>query len=144
MFQTVFQSIIRSSKLHIHRQVFVRPILLPAASCRLKHVERLTEINKLKNVASCWLYCQYSLHFEPSRTLLACQITVRQLVGWSVNDKLDMTLQEAVVAYFQLNHWMFLQQLRKTKPHFSEQSRCPCRHSDLALPCFSEKCRCLF
>jgi len=32
MFQTVFPSIIRSSKLHIQRQVFVRPILLPAAS----------------------------------------------------------------------------------------------------------------
>jgi len=24
---------------------------------RLKHVERLTEINKLRNVAPCWLYC---------------------------------------------------------------------------------------
>jgi len=32
MFQTVFLSIIRSSKLHIQRQVFVRPLLLPAAS----------------------------------------------------------------------------------------------------------------
>jgi len=32
MFQTVFQSIIRSSKLHIQRQVFVRPLLLSAAS----------------------------------------------------------------------------------------------------------------
>ena len=32
MFQTVFPSIIRSSKLHIRRQVFVRPILLPAPS----------------------------------------------------------------------------------------------------------------
>jgi len=32
MYQTVFPSIIRSSKLHIQRQVFVRPILLPAAS----------------------------------------------------------------------------------------------------------------
>jgi len=31
MFQTVFPSIIRSSKLHIQRQVFVRPLLLPAA-----------------------------------------------------------------------------------------------------------------
>ena len=31
MFQTVFPSIIKSSKLHIQRQVFVRP-LLPAAS----------------------------------------------------------------------------------------------------------------
>jgi len=32
MFQTVFPSIISSSKLHIERQVFVRPLLLPAAS----------------------------------------------------------------------------------------------------------------
>jgi len=32
MFQTVFQSITRSSKLHIQSQVFVRPMLLPAAS----------------------------------------------------------------------------------------------------------------
>ena len=55
MFHTVFPSIIRSSKLHMHRQVFVRPILLPAASLarlaagktRLKHVELLTEINEL-------------------------------------------------------------------------------------------------
>jgi len=31
MFQTGFLSIIRNSKLHIQRQVFVRPILLPAA-----------------------------------------------------------------------------------------------------------------
>ena len=32
MFQTVFPSIIRSSKLHVQRQVFVRPLLSPAAS----------------------------------------------------------------------------------------------------------------
>ena len=32
MFQTGFPSIIRSSKLHIQRQVFVRPLLLPAGS----------------------------------------------------------------------------------------------------------------
>ena len=91
MFQTVIPSIIRSSKLHIQRQVlvFLRPILLPAANLArlaagssngqyrsdkyltlyvqfwapddgrknfLKHVERLTEINKLWNVASSWLY----------------------------------------------------------------------------------------
>ena len=71
MFQTVFPSIIRSKKLHIERQAFVRALLLPAASLarltagssnslyvqffapddgrknRLKHVQRLTEINKL-------------------------------------------------------------------------------------------------
>jgi len=42
--------------MHIQRQVFVRPVLLPAASLRLtagsrknrlKHVERPIEINKL-------------------------------------------------------------------------------------------------
>ena len=32
MFQTVLSSINRSSKLHIQCQVFVRPLLLPAAS----------------------------------------------------------------------------------------------------------------
>ena len=32
MFQTGFPSIIRSTKLHIQRQVFVRPLLQPAAS----------------------------------------------------------------------------------------------------------------
>jgi len=83
MFQTSFPSIISSSKLHIQRQVFVRPLLLPAANLarlaagssngltlyvqfcdpgdgrktRLKHVERLAEIN-LRNVASCWLYSE--------------------------------------------------------------------------------------
>ena len=82
MLRTGFPSIIGSSKLHIQRQVFVRPLLLPAASLagltadssigltlyvqfwasddgrkiRLKHVQRRTEINKLWNVASCWLY----------------------------------------------------------------------------------------
>ena len=25
---------------------------------RLKHVKRLTEINKLRNIASCWLYAE--------------------------------------------------------------------------------------
>jgi len=54
MFQPVFPPIIRSSKLHIQRQVFFRPILLPGD--RVKHVERRTEINKLRNVAPCWLY----------------------------------------------------------------------------------------
>ena len=81
MFQTGFPSIISNSKLHMQLHVFVRPILLPAANLarlaagssiglyvqfwapddgrknRLKHVQRLTEINKLWNVASCWLYC---------------------------------------------------------------------------------------
>ena len=32
MFQKGFPSIIKSSKLHIQRQAFVRPVLLPAAS----------------------------------------------------------------------------------------------------------------
>ena len=34
MFQTVFPSIIRSLKLHIQRQAFVIPLLVPAASSR--------------------------------------------------------------------------------------------------------------
>ena len=76
MFRKVFSYIIRSSTLHVQRQAFVRPILLPAASLdgmelvpvpgdgrktRLKHVEHLTEINKLRNVASFWLYSEHIL-----------------------------------------------------------------------------------
>jgi len=34
VFQTVFPSIIRSSKLHLQRQAFVGPLLLPAVSSR--------------------------------------------------------------------------------------------------------------
>jgi len=64
------------------RQEFVRPILLPAASLAAmehwcvqfwapddgrkngqKHVERLAEINKLWNVASCWLYSANTLNY---------------------------------------------------------------------------------
>jgi len=37
MFQTGFPSIIRSSKLHIQRQVFVRPILLAARLAGVEH-----------------------------------------------------------------------------------------------------------
>ena len=63
-FQTVLPSIIISSKLHTELQVFVRQILTLCVQFwaydgrknRLKHVERPTEINKLWNVASCWLY----------------------------------------------------------------------------------------
>jgi len=88
MFQTFFPSIIRSSKLHIQRQVCVRTILLPAASLarlaagssngltnnptlyvqfrapddgrksRLKHVEHHIEISKLTKVATCWLHSE--------------------------------------------------------------------------------------
>ena len=61
MFQTVFPSIIRSTKLHIQHQAFVRLLWLPAArlyvrfcaphdgrkNC-LKRVQRLTELNKLE------------------------------------------------------------------------------------------------
>jgi len=52
MFQTGFPSIIRSSKLHIERQAFVRPLLLPAASL-------LTAGSS--NVASCWLCAENKL-----------------------------------------------------------------------------------
>ena len=67
MFQTGFLSIIKSSKLHIQRQVpYLSDQYLAlyvqfwapddGRKTRLKHVERLTEINKLWNFATCWLY----------------------------------------------------------------------------------------
>ena len=106
MFQTGFPSIIRSSKLHKQRQVFVRPILLPAATlvrlaagssiglalcvqfgapdngrknC-LKHVEHLTEINKLRNVASFWHYSANTYLLTPWCRVLLDQLTGLQLV----------------------------------------------------------------
>ena len=36
---------------------------------RLKHVERLTEINKLRIVASCWLYSEIILTMQGPRML---------------------------------------------------------------------------
>jgi len=61
-FRRFFPSIIRSSKLHIQRQTNTwrcmcsLKLLMMDRKTRLKHVERLTEIKKLWNVASCWFY----------------------------------------------------------------------------------------
>jgi len=61
VFQTVFLSIIRSSKLHIQHQVLVRPLYEQfwapddGRKNRLKHAEH-PEINKLWNITTCWLY----------------------------------------------------------------------------------------
>jgi len=54
MFQTVFPSIIRRSKLHIQRQALVRPLLLPAAS--LAGMEQ--KYINLRKVSSRWLYSE--------------------------------------------------------------------------------------
>jgi len=71
MFQTAFPSITRSSKLHIQRQVFVRPI--PDAVCAVlsswwwtekpSETCRASYRNKLWNVASSWLYSANSGNF---------------------------------------------------------------------------------
>ena len=59
-----FPSIIGNSKLHLQRQVWVwlcrcsfELLMMDGKTC-LKHVERLAEINKLCNVAPCWLYSE--------------------------------------------------------------------------------------
>jgi len=59
MFQTGFLSVIRSSKLHIQRQSFVRRST--ALGQQQVAVERLTGLNKLTKVASCWLYSENSV-----------------------------------------------------------------------------------
>ena len=48
---------------HLRRQLSWRcmcsfELLMMDGKKSLKHVERLTEINKLRYVASCWLYCR--------------------------------------------------------------------------------------
>ena len=73
MFQMGFPSIVRSSKLHIQRQVFVRPILLPAAS-----------LAGMKLVyIYCWLYSANILAMHgpinvPYRRHVNAQIAVGQ------------------------------------------------------------------
>ena len=78
-FQAVPPPIIRSSKLYIQHRVLCQ-IFFATCHCRgrdgtpsysfrasddgrrnrLKHVEHFTEINNLRNVASCWLYLKIS------------------------------------------------------------------------------------
>jgi len=68
MFQTIFPSIIRSSKLHIQRQVLVwqMPDAVRAVLSSWWWTENPSEPctasyrNKLWNVKSCWLYCANS------------------------------------------------------------------------------------
>jgi len=79
MFQAVFPSTIRRSKLHIQRQVLVCKYLTlyvkfwspdGGRKNRLKHVEHLTEINKLSNVA---FYCLYSANKFSSISFISIQ-----------------------------------------------------------------------
>ena len=77
MFQVESPLIIRSTQLYLQRLVLVKPLLLPAAIAagssnvltdtvvcapddgwryHPKHVEHFPNINKLWNVASCWIY----------------------------------------------------------------------------------------
>ena len=78
MFQAVSPPIIRSSKLYIPHWVLCQglikyPMLYmqfwapdDGRRNRLKHIEHFTEINKLCNVASCWLYLKIRLRcMEP-------------------------------------------------------------------------------
>jgi len=62
MFQTGFPSSIRSSKLHIQRQVFVRPLLLPAAS-RLISVRRSKCFRRVVRPSSGTQNCTYSVRY---------------------------------------------------------------------------------
>jgi len=66
MFQTGFPFIIRSSKLHIQRQAFVRPILLPAAS--------LTVLARLA-AGSCM--CSFELWWWTEKPSETCRASYR-------------------------------------------------------------------
>ena len=63
-FRRGFPSIIRRSKLHIQRQVFVRPIVLPAASS-----------NGLTNVLRC--VCSFELLMMDGKTSETCRGSYR-------------------------------------------------------------------
>ena len=65
MFQTVFLSIIRSSKLHVQRQIFVRRILLRAASLMARLAARSS--TDLTNIWCCM--CSFELLMMDGKTI---------------------------------------------------------------------------
>ena len=69
MFQTVFPAIIRSSKLHIQHQVFIRPLLLPGASLARLAVMVWQIPNTVCTVLSSWWWTE-----KPSET---CRVSYR-------------------------------------------------------------------
>ena len=62
--QTVFPSIVRSSKLHIQRQVFVRPLLLPAAN-----LARLAAGSNIGLTNTCRCMCRFELLMMDGKTI---------------------------------------------------------------------------
>ena len=80
MFQTVFLSVIRSTKLHIQRQSCLTLYVQLCApddgrKNRLKHAEGLTEINKIEKRCICWLYSENILAMHGTMNVKKkCQI----------------------------------------------------------------------
>jgi len=58
----------------------------------LKHVERLTEINKLRTVASCWLYSENILAMHGPMNVKKCSVQFPR----SVHCK-DLRLEQLLV-----------------------------------------------
>ena len=73
MFQMVFLSIIRSSKLHIQHQVFVRPILLPAAS-----LARLAAGSSIGLTNTWCCMCNFELLMMDRKTIWNMQSVLRK------------------------------------------------------------------
>jgi hypothetical protein len=112
MFQAVPPPIIRSSNLYIQHRVFVKTII---ATChdgltkypmlyiqfwapddrrrnRLKHAEHFTEINKLCNVASCWLYFKKNCIISTTTESPNLNLEMRSACSDILVDKPDIRL----------------------------------------------------
>jgi len=59
-------------------------LLMMDGKTRLKHVERLTEINKLRNVASCWLYSANILAMHGPMNVKLMTISYLWVLGLSI------------------------------------------------------------
>jgi len=72
---------------------------------RLKHVQHLTEINKLWNIASCWLYCTNTLAMHWTMNVKQTLLFSFQLMVTSSSDKHFNLFRRTVTKYtnFELN-----------------------------------------
>jgi len=83
------------------RRICSFELLTMDGKSRLKHVERLTEINKLRNVASCWLYCSNILALHGSYAFLVDNYSQHPSSAVSLR---DFSLQRAADINTQNSH----------------------------------------
>ena len=96
MFQTGFPSIIRSSKLHIQRQIFVRPLMVLAASREVS--SRYCTSNGLTNTWRCM--CSLELLMMDGKPAWNIQSVLHKLIKKETSHLVGCTLR----IYWNITH----------------------------------------